>query len=115
MSDVRKDEIHRPYDASLENNLSMYDKLPYKRDIDLCNASSIAMESGNLIKYYRCAKAEDVEIKNQDAQFSKIALKHIEEYEKESANLHEKFPNLYSCSEINSSEKEEPAMLEKNT
>lgn len=32
----------------------MYDKLPYKRDSDLCNGQAISMHSKYMIKYYRC-------------------------------------------------------------
>lgn len=41
------------YDKTLEENLSMYDKMPYKRDDTLCNRSSVRLISGNIIKYYR--------------------------------------------------------------
>lgn len=44
----------RPYDKSLEDNLKMYDNMPYNRDANLCNYEAIALVSGNLIKGYRC-------------------------------------------------------------
>lgn len=89
----------QPYDATLEENMSMYDKLPYKRNEDLCNASTLALESGNLIKYYRCAEADAIEIETQDEHFSAIANAHIQAYEKEVLILHQKFPSIYGSLE----------------
>lgn len=60
-----------PYDASGEVNLSMYDKLPYKRNYDACNAEHIRMESGNVLKYYRISTGEAYEVKNHDETFAK--------------------------------------------
>jgi hypothetical protein len=41
------------YDKSLEENLTMYDEMPYVRDDSLCNRSTVRLVSGNIIKYYR--------------------------------------------------------------
>lgn len=41
------------YDKSLEENLTMYDEMPYIRDDSLCNRSTVRLVSGNIIKYYR--------------------------------------------------------------
>lgn len=38
------------YDTTLENQTTIYDNLPYKRDRDLCNAEQIRQWSGNIIK-----------------------------------------------------------------
>lgn len=85
-----------PYDTSLEDNMSMYDKLKYKRDADLCNASALALNSGNLVKYYRCSyEAESKEISTHDSEFKQIATKHIREQEKEEYEKHTHFPILY--------------------
>lgn len=90
----------QPYDATLEENMSMYDKLPYKRNIDMCNASTLALESGNLVKYYRCSQAEEpVEIHNQDEHFSNIVQAHIKAHERNIMMLHEKFPTIYGVLE----------------
>lgn len=56
----------RPYDASMEEPLTMYDHLPYRRDVSLCDAHSIALESGNILKYYRCAVKDARSISNRD-------------------------------------------------
>lgn len=52
--ELRKMKDRGPYDTSLEIKFSMYDKMPYCRDILLCNKDKIGLLSGNVIKYYRC-------------------------------------------------------------
>jgi hypothetical protein len=42
-----------PYDDALELNMSMYDKIPYIRDISLCSQENLILHSGNVIKYYQ--------------------------------------------------------------
>ena len=96
MSSFRFPEAKQPYDTTLEENMSMYDKLPYKRNAEMCNASTLAIESGNLVKYYRCAPAETKEIKTQDDKFKSIVSAHIQEYEKNIKLMHKRFPLLYS-------------------
>lgn len=61
------------YDSSMDYDMSMYDKLPYDRDLALCNADAIALESGNVLKYYRCAIKQDdyYVINNKDKEFVK--------------------------------------------
>ncbi|ROR25340.1 hypothetical protein EDD66_111102 [Mobilisporobacter senegalensis] len=44
----------RPFEFTVPDTISMYDNLPYKCDVNLCNRSSIALESGNVIKSFRC-------------------------------------------------------------
>lgn len=99
----------QPYDTTLEENISLYDRLPYKRNEDLCNASTLALESGNLIKYYRCTQIEPVEIETQDEHFSAIANAHIQAYEKNLLLLHQKFPSIYGTLEENT-DVETPAL-----
>ncbi len=95
-------EAQRPYDTSLENNSSMYDKLPYQRNTDLCNASTIQLNSGNLLKYYRCYGGEEArEINTKDDSFSSIVSKHIQQHEKYVHDLHVHFPTLYGPLEDN--------------
>ena len=95
-------EAQKPYDTSLENNFSMYDKLPYQRNAELCNASTIRLNSGNLLKYYRCyGDTEAKEISTQDDVFSSIISEHIEKHEKYLHDLHTHFPNLYGPLEDN--------------
>lgn len=51
--DLRQLKDKGPYDTSLELNTSMYDKIPYERDISLCSQENLKIQSGNVIKYYR--------------------------------------------------------------
>lgn len=43
---------HQKYDKSLEDNMTMYDNQPYKRDYELCNTNNVRLVSGNVMKYY---------------------------------------------------------------
>jgi len=54
----RKDK--GPYDRALEEKISMYDKMPYNRDISLLNYDTLQLISGNIIKYYRCKLKETI-------------------------------------------------------
>lgn len=67
----------RPYDAAGEYNLTMYDHLPYDRDLSLCNSDAIMMESGNIIKYYRCAMKEPYTIDHTNKEMG-LAKSHAE-------------------------------------
>lgn len=62
-------QLLKMYDATLEDNLTMYDKLPYNRDYDICGPGKIGLISGNLVKYYRCAPSESVMVENHDSDF----------------------------------------------
>lgn len=96
MGYVPGSETQRPYDTTLEENISMYDKLPYKRNEDLCNVSTLALNSGNLVKYYRCNGApEAMEIDTQDAHFSEIVSEHLQAAEKAYVDLHTHYPTLF--------------------
>ena len=99
MSSSKFPVTKQPYDATLEENMSMYDKLPYKRNEDMCNASTLALVSGNLVKFYRCTYDEPAEIDTQDSNFNSIVSEHIRNQEKELTRLHEKFPTLYQTVE----------------
>jgi len=59
----------KPYDQTLEDHWAMYDNMPYERDNDICNDRNIAMESGNVIKSYRCLFKEPFEIKISQESF----------------------------------------------
>ncbi|MDD6208618.1 MAG: hypothetical protein PUB10_08880 [Clostridiales bacterium] len=58
-----------PYNTTSTDHLEFYDHIPYKRNSDRCGADQIAMESGNLIKFYQCAKKEPCAIANHDEEF----------------------------------------------
>ena len=63
---------------------SMYDHLPYKRDAERCNIGSVALFSGNVVKYYRCALGETLELNDMD----ELAIEKIRKYvERENERL----------------------------
>ena len=43
-----------PFDSTAAENFVIYYPVPYVRDIALIPPEKIAMESGNVIKYYNC-------------------------------------------------------------
>lgn len=60
-----------PYNTTSTDHLEFYDHIPYKRNPDRCGAEQIALESGNLIKFYQCAKKEPLAIATHDEEFQK--------------------------------------------
>lgn len=42
-----------PFDRTLNENFTMYQSLPYIRDITLITDNCIRLESGNVYKFYR--------------------------------------------------------------
>lgn len=84
----------QPYDFSLEDNLSMYDKLPYQRNYDRCNGSMVTLVSGNMIKFFRCTSTEPVQIQTQDENFSSILSAHAQQEAKERAEFLFRYPHL---------------------
>lgn len=49
-----------PYDNTISDNFTIYYPVHYVRDYNLIPPEKIAMESGNIIKYYRCNEEEPV-------------------------------------------------------
>lgn len=65
--------ISAKYDGSLDHPITMYDKLPYQRDSDYCNAEKLTLESGMIIKYYLCLnQMEACPINNHDDEIESI-------------------------------------------
>lgn len=60
--ELRKKKDKGPYDSSLEENINMYDNMPYHRDINYCNQDNLGLISGNIIKFYRCKLVETITI-----------------------------------------------------
>lgn len=90
-------EAEKPYDTKLEDNISMYDKLPYKRNEDLCNMHTLSLNSGNLVKFYRCNGSEETkDIANQDELFSQIVSEHLKSQEKNLSDLRTHYPILFA-------------------
>lgn len=57
-----------PFDTTASDHLTMYDQLPYVRNPDECNGSNVAMNSGNVIKFYRCNVDGSYQVSNHDEQ-----------------------------------------------
>ncbi len=61
-SETRKFSPLLPYDVTFGETLNMYDQMTYVRNEDACNAATIAMETGNVCKFFRCKTATPVRI-----------------------------------------------------
>lgn len=74
----------KPFDYSMNEDYSMYDHLPYEKDIDLCGPDKIAMESGNIIKFYQCNIRDTYQISGIDDLFyEKLSLHEEQQAERE--------------------------------
>jgi len=51
-----------PFDSTVAENFIIYYPVRYVRDINLIPPEKIAMESGNIVKYYRYQVTEPVPI-----------------------------------------------------
>lgn len=78
--------LKRPYDASYECDMSMYDNLPYYMDKEVCSKEYIRLISGNHIKYYRYQLTDTKKIDNHDEQFNEILSTHKRLDEKKKAD-----------------------------
>lgn len=52
LNQLMQGTTHEKYDKSLEDNMTMYDNQPYKKDPDLCNTNTVRLISGNVMKFY---------------------------------------------------------------
>lgn len=76
----RVDGTSQKYDATLDYGITMYDNLPYERNSDVCNGSTVALYSGHIIKYYLCNNQETCfSVNNRDDQIECILQKIREE------------------------------------
>jgi hypothetical protein len=55
----------KPYDDSMWDRNSMYDKMPYVWDPDLNVEKVFTRVTGNVIKSYRCKMNETYEVKHE--------------------------------------------------
>lgn len=79
----REAGISKKYDGTLDYGIEMYDNLPYKRNSDVCNGSTVALYSGHIIKYYLCNNEEEAyPINNRDDEIQSILRHACEEAEK---------------------------------
>ncbi len=51
-----------PFDSTIAENFIIYYPVPYVRDINLIPPEKIAMESGNVVKYYTYQLTEPIPI-----------------------------------------------------
>ncbi|MDK2808085.1 MAG: hypothetical protein PWP24_819 [Clostridiales bacterium] len=66
----------RPFDAASHDDFSMYNKLPYYRDINLCTEDTITLVTGNVIKYFQYQLLETLPLHDMD----QIAVIKIRQY-----------------------------------
>lgn len=79
----REAGISKKYDGTLDYGIEMYDNLPYQRNSDVCNGSTVALYSGHIIKYYLCNNEEEAyPINNRDDEIQSILRYACEEAEK---------------------------------
>lgn len=79
----REAGISKKYDGTLDYGIEMYDNLPYQRNSDVCNGSTVALYSGHIIKYYLCNNEEEAyPINNKDDEIQSILRHAREEAEK---------------------------------
>lgn len=79
----REAGISKKYDGTLDYGIEMYDNLPYQRNSDVCNGSTVALYSGHIIKYYLCNNEEEAyPINNRDDEIQSILRRAQEEAEK---------------------------------
>ena len=79
----REAGISKKYDGSLDYGIEMYDNLPYQRNSDVCNSSTVALYSGHIIKYYLCKNEKDAYlIDNKDDEIQLILHRASAETEK---------------------------------
>lgn len=69
----------RPFDAANHDDFSIYNHLPYYRDINLCTQEMITLVTGNVIKYFQYKIEETYPLTGMDA----LSMIKIQEYEKQ--------------------------------
>ena len=67
----------RPFDAANHDDFSMYNKLPYYRDINLCTNDMITLVTGNVIKYFQYSINDTYTL----SEIDNLAILKIQEYE----------------------------------
>lgn len=71
--ELRRLKDKGPYEELFQaQSYSMYDHLPYKRDINLCGPDNITLVSGNIIKYYRYKLTDTYTIDSLDISSENI-------------------------------------------
>lgn len=52
--ELRKKRDLAPYNESMQDICTIYDHLSYTMDVDICSREEHKVESGNVIKGFRC-------------------------------------------------------------
>lgn len=80
----------RPFDSANLDDFSIYRRLPYYRDTDLCTPEMITLVTGNVIKYFQYTVNDTFSLSGNDA-LALLKIKQYQEHEKErlAASLHE--------------------------
>lgn len=60
----------RPYDSSIQSDFSMYDHMPYVRDISICGNDMVKMSTGNIVKHYHYNNSKPCQIENNSTVIS---------------------------------------------
>lgn len=50
----KKTEPLLPFDVTYGEQMNMYDNMPYIRNLAICGNDAVKMESGNVVKFFRC-------------------------------------------------------------
>ena len=96
----------RPFDAANRDDFSMYNKLPYYRDIDLCTPEMITFVTGNVIKYFQYNVQGAFALSGID----NLAILKIKEYQKRENERLEPFLEKDSKEELSISKEEDETM-----
>ncbi len=96
----------RPFDAANRDDFSMYNKLPYYRDIDLCTPEMITFVTGNVIKYFQYNVQSAFALSGID----NLAILKIKEYQKRESERLESFFEKDSKEELSISKDEDETM-----
>lgn len=67
----------RPFHSATREDFSMYNKMPYFRDTDLCTADTIQLVTGNVIKYFQYSLKDTAPLSDMDI----LAMVKIQEYQ----------------------------------
>ena len=65
MAEEKKYNLVLPYDSTFGEYFSTYDTMPYRCDRDRCH-SQIALNSGNVVKYYEYRVEEEKAIISEE-------------------------------------------------
>ncbi len=56
----------RPFNTTMTEDMSTYDRIKYIRDIDLCTNKMITLVTGNVLKYFTIDMGDPFELKGMD-------------------------------------------------